>query len=218
MADDTGKYSSIWLYGMLLVGACIGGAVYYFFDPKEPCPPAVEQPGARQLSCFDAKAIDGMVGAPDAWGARFYLAKGTTAGFAVLAAPIGDDGIHVPDISNELRFYLFKALRDESTEMVLLPEAEAERAVKDAAASGRASWSLDVRTDVLRSLLATAGANAIGLMDRRTSDGVRTFELAPVKIAGSQASPVGTIDDVLVGSGPCPLNCPRDPGAYLHMR
>lgn len=218
MATDPKKLTASWLVITVLFGALFGAASYHFLDPKEPCPPCPDPPGVKWVSCFDAKNLEDMTLAPEARGARFYMAKGIDGGFAVLAAPIREDGSHTPDVSGELRFRLFKAMVDASADVALLEEADAERAVKEVATSGGAPWSIDVKSDLLSGLLATHGANGVGIAERRTSDGTRTFELAPVRIASGAATAVGTVDDILVGSGPCPLHCPRDPSMYLHMR
>lgn len=218
MATDSAKYSSGWLLGTLLIGAACGATIYYFASPKDPCPKCPDPPKLTWLSCFDGKTVEATLSGADAWGARFYLAKQEAGGFAVLVSPIREDGQHSADDSGTVQFRLFKAIRGDESDMTLLSESEAERAVKEAGPAGREPWSLDVKADVLRGLLAVSDANGIGFIDRSTTDGGATFELAPVKVAADAATMVGVASDILIGVAPCPMHCPKDAAYYLHMR
>ncbi|WKZ66564.1 MAG: hypothetical protein QY325_01260 [Flavobacteriales bacterium] len=217
MATDPKKYSSSWLYGTLLVGAAMGAVIYYFALPKEPCPPC-PVPAVKWTSCFDLENVEALLGATDGWGARFYLAKAEGGGYAVLGAPIKEEGSHIPEADGTLRFRLYKGISGERTDMLLLDETAAVEAVKAVVHSGRPTWSVEVKGDVLRGLLSISGANGIGFLERRSTDGIWTFELAPVRLAGGAAEVTGSPGDILVGASPCPVNCPRPPEYYLHLR
>lgn len=214
-------YSAAWLYGCALLAAACGAALFYFFAPKYPCPECPECPepiAVKWVACFDTDDMEAMLGATDAWGARFYLSAREGGGFSALAAPIKETGEHLPDASGTLQFRMFKGLSGSDADMYLLDETDSERAVKECATAGREPWSLDVMSDVLRGLLAVTDAGGIGLVDRRTTDAGRSFELAPVRISDDAASMVGGVEDILVGSAPCPMHCPKDPAMYLHLR
>lgn len=221
MTSKAKMYSAGWLYGCALVAAACGAALFYFFGPKYPCPECPECPepiAVKWVACFDTEDMEEMLGATDAWGTRFYLSAQEGGGFSALAAPIKETGEHLPDASGTLQFRMFKGISDSGADMNLLDETVSERAVKECTTAGREPWSLDVKSEVLHGLLAVTDARGIGLVDRRTTDAGWSFELAPVRFADGEATMVGGIGDILVGSAPCPMHCPKDPAMYLHLR
>jgi hypothetical protein len=211
MSTGSKKTSPTWLVGMALVGAACGALIYSLAAPKEPCPSPLV--GITPTAYFDKASIEAITKATDNWGGRFYLAK-KDGRLSVLAAPIKESGEHIPYSGVTLQFTLYRSIVDSHTAMTPLTETEAGVAVKGASPT----WSLDVESTVLLGLLEVGEANAIGLIERRTSEGKYTFELAPVKLSGGAATPEGTAVELLVGSAPCPMHCPKAPALYLHLR
>jgi len=221
MDSETKKYSTAWLYGGLAVGAVCGALIYHFFktDPCLGCCPDDPKPGPVAMSAFfDRTGIETITEAADAWGGRFYIAKGGDGSLSVLAGAIKEDGSHIADASGTLQFMLFKAIDDTRADVTYLTEDRAEAAVKDAATATKPAWSIDVSVAVLRGFFGVGSANAIGFLERSTTDENWSFDLAPVKLSGGSAYLEGTPLNILAGAYPCPMHCPRDPAMYLHTR
>ena len=161
---------------------------------------------------FDRESISTMTDAPGAWGARFYIAMNAAGSFTVLA------GAHIPDKSGTLQFMLYKSIANGRSEMTILNESQAVVAVRNASTAARPGWSLDVTADVLVSHLRIGSANAVGLLERSTTNRDRSFDMAPIKLSGNAAYLEGTASDILVGAYPCPMHCPKDARFYLHTR
>jgi len=220
MSSDPKKYSAPALYGTLAVGVACGALICYFLKPdpcKDCCAPV--KPGPIAMTAFfDGTSLDAIMKATDSWGGRFYLCKGDDGSLSVLSGPLHEDGSHSPDASGTLQFMVFKGISGDATEVTLLDEPRAEASVEAASTPDMPTWAIDVSNEVLESVLRVTDANGIGLQHRATTSKDWSFEVAPVKISGGAAYRVGADKDVLLGAYPCPMNCPKDPALYLHMR
>ena len=212
------KFGTTSVLVTLAIGAVCGIGLYYFLGP-DPCKDVVPQPAPVTMAgFFDRESISTMTDAPGAWGARFYIAMNAAGSFTVLAGPINDDGAHIPDKSGTLQFMLYKSIANGRSEMTILNESQAVVAVRNASTAARPGWSLDVTADVLVSHLRIGSANAVGLLERSTTNRDRSFDMAPIKLSGNAAYLEGTASDILVGAYPCPMHCPKDARFYLHTR
>lgn len=218
MSATSRNTSTSGLVAVAVAGIVLGAAGFALLSAQ----PGTSQPpnGAAQAwtACFGSTDLRALTAAPGAWGARFYIADNGSGGLSALVVPIdAKDGRHIPDASGKLQFMLFRSIQGGQATTAALDEAAAQAAVKAAAMPGREPWSVDVGAAALQGLLAVKDANGAGLLELRTTDGMWTFELVPVKLASKDAKAVGTAKDVLVAAAPCPLNCPN-PANYLHRR
>ncbi len=211
MATQDRKFSAPSLIASLVAGVVVGGFLYSLLrTPLEP----VECDMPELLAVFDKDDVQRLLREPDASGARFYLAKNN--GMTVVAGPIKRDLSHCPETHNTV-FQSFVKLSGVEAEVDMLKEAEAERDVKNSGTANKPTWSMDATKDELDDLLAVSGANAIGVVERRTTTGGWSFDLVAVRISNSIGKVVGTLEDQRTGA-PCPLFCGADPALYLHLR
>lgn len=215
MSKDPIKTSGAFLFGLFLIGGIAGATIYYFAGPKcpEPGEPALK---LEFVGVYDADNLRSMMGG-DPWGVRFYLASDDAGHFSSVAVPIQDDGQHIADDSGDLRFRMYKSMSGDATDMAMLGDADAETYVKRSGTESKPAWCMEARIAAVRELLAVAGCNGIGVLERNTSLDDWTFDLVPVKIDEGNAMPVGGISDMRVGA-PCPNFCGRDASYYLHTR
>ncbi len=189
----------------------MGAALHSMSDD----PPPVEPPKVTFTSCFSRDDLGNMAAART-YGVRFYISQDASRRLVALGCGINDTGGHVVDATGKLQFRQFRSVLGRGTEMNLLEESDAKSAVLAAKSDTREPWSVDVDSTAIKSLLGVTDANGIGLMERRTTGHDWTFVFTPVKLEADVAHPVGTDSDILVGSMPCPMTCPKDPSLYLH--
>lgn len=192
------------------VGAVVGSLCYALL--KAPPPSECEQ--AVVLAAFDKEDVRRMLDTPDADGARFYLAKG--AQLTVVAGPIRRDMSHCPETTTSL-FQEFIKLDGTMAVVDQLKEVDAERTVRNSNTTAKPTWSIDASRTALNNLLAITDANAIGVVERKTTNGGWSFDLVPLKIQSSTAKTVGRLNDAL-SAAPCPRFCGADASLYLHLR
>ena len=212
MSTTSRKFSSGSLVACLAVGVAAGGILYAMLKPA---PPPVECEELRQLAVFDKDHLGTLTRECVPTGVRFYLAK--DGNYTAVAGPIMVDQSHCPENGTKL-FQLFKRLDDDHAIIDMLSEVDAERFIKDSNTPSKPTWSIDVPSRILLGLLSVDGANAVALVERRTTDEDWTFDLVPVKIASGVARPVGSLSDRLVGAAPCPRFCGPSERLYLHRR
>lgn len=178
-----------------------------------------DKAGAKPLpefvAVYDAKQLAELMGSPGAEGVRFYLAKAEDGRATAVAGAVDPDGAHVRDSDGIARFRMFKAISDASTDMAVLEEADARDAVRRAHSDAKPVWSIDALNSALRAVLGTSGCNAIGIVERGTTEDAWTFDLVPLKLEKGAVTVLGELKAMRVG-GPCPVHCPRAPEHYLH--
>lgn len=194
-----------------LAGIGIGVAVEHYWSGR-PQPAA----GASWAACFDSDQVNRILQKGNAQGVRFYSATDDGKTLTVLFTGLDSvDGSHVKDEKGEA-FVEYQGLQGGRTKVADLKSDEAKGRVKDVTQLNRRPWSADLPKADLEALLGVAKANGLGLRERRATDGLWTFELAPVEITGEQAAQVGDEGDVILAAFPCPTHCPgRD---YLQNR
>lgn len=215
MAPSKGSFSSAAIGTGLVIGLAAGAVIYHFAKPECEDPPPCED--IPFIAYFDREQVEGLLASPDAWGVRFYRAD-ESGHETVVAVAIKEDLQHSPDEAGELWFRMYKDLSGSTTAMAMLKEDEALDVVRAASTPAQPTWSVDVIADVLRKELAVPDANAIGLVERATTDEAWTFEFIPVKLVSGHATITGTFVERLVGAAPCPRFCGADAAYYLHTR
>ncbi len=211
MSNNNRKFSTTSLLASLALGVVVGGSIYSLLKP----PPApVECKETRFLAVFDKDDVRRMLDERDAEGVRFYLAKG--ANMTVVAGPIRADQSHCPETTGSV-YQEYVKLDGSTAEVDAVKEDVAERTIRNSNTPNKPTWSIDASRDALNDLRNVPYANAIGVVERRTTSGEWAFDLAPVEIKNSVAKPVGDLSDQL-SAAPCPRFCGADAALYLHRR
>ncbi|MCB9170714.1 MAG: hypothetical protein H6594_10240 [Flavobacteriales bacterium] len=158
-----------------------------------------------------------MAKADGADGVRFYLAKDAAGRYTAVAGPIDAAGMHVAETGADLKFWMYNGISSGAADMTMLNEDEAVGIVKASSTASRKAYCMQAGAEALREVLSTTVANGLGLVERKTADKMWTFDLVPVKMAGTTADQAGDITNMRVGA-PCPNFCGSVPEYCLNMR